>query len=282
MNKIISELVSFLKKELRKVVEIESLTFVGSFAEDKSKKLQKFNDLDFVIICEKVGKKEMNTFKRIVEKTREKFQSEEIGITHTFDIGPTKIKSRKEITLMVHFLVYPSKMYKEYESTQTRQSFQKYRPLYGKSLKEYSEVLEISKADLFNKIDGIPAIKKWIGQRKIEYLQPNEKAYKIKEKKLTNEEFKEIAFYSVLRLSNNILKLKGISLNVNKESCQKFKESVSITLNNLPLQYLKYKNKHRKGICLSVHEERNLQKEVLEFVSQCEEYLNQRKEEQER
>ncbi|MEK6927418.1 MAG: nucleotidyltransferase domain-containing protein [Nanoarchaeota archaeon] len=268
---IISDILNCIKNKLSKNKEIVSLTLVGSFA-NPDKKLEKFNDIDLVIILDKVTKEKLSKIENIAKEIKEKFEDNKTGITHTFKIGPIKVKSKKKTTVMLHFLVYDPDKYVKYESTLTRHSFQFHNPLIGKPLKTISEIKRITKTDIFNEIDGIPAKKK-IVNKIIEYLEPSERAYILNNYHPSESEYSEQIIYSVLRLANDILNLEGNVLKINKEMCNSFQNKVAIRLNSLPLEVLELKNKIRQGYELTETEQENLKLKSKEFIEQCENVL---------
>jgi len=268
-RQIVDLIIERIKSELESEKDLVSLTPVGSFA-DKSKELEKFNDLDFVIILKKVTKNNLSKIRKAGKTLRTEFESNEIGITSTSGIGPIKLKSRKPVTIMIHFLIYPLDKYSEYESVLTRYSFQSYCPLVGKSLKEISCIQEIKKDDLFNEIDGIPAMKKWITNAAIDCLEPNEGQYNVINTILKNESYAEVMIYSVLRIASNMLRLKGKFLGIDRDMCNEFIKNYSFSLNNLPLKILEMKERIRQG---DKNISPDLKNESMNFLEECENLL---------
>lgn len=271
IRKIIKELIERLKHDKN----IVSITLVGSFADD-NKKLEKFNDIDLVLILKELKSKDVIKLKRLGKYLKKKFSTKKTGITCTLKIGPIKVVSEKQKTMMLHFLVYPEKEYTKYESSLTRYSFQNYKPLLGKPLKEINEVKFVKKNDLFNDIDGIPTMKEWIKTKSAEYVEPTEKGIKIKPLKLTNKQYEEIIIYSVLRLASNMLRILGEKSDTNSKTYNQFRKVYPIKLKDLPLKTLKLKGKLRKGKKLSENERKELQKKALEFINQCETILTEK------
>ncbi|MDO8508411.1 MAG: hypothetical protein Q7S27_01875 [Nanoarchaeota archaeon] len=274
-SKIIKEIIGEIKNSFRDEENLKSLTLVGSFY-NINKKLEKFNDLDLVFIFSKITKNEINKLKSVASLINNKFSTENIGITNTLKIGPIKIPSKKKKTIMLHFLVYSKDGYKKYESTLTRFSFQHYKPLLGISLKNINHIKKVTKKDLFNGIDGIPAMNKWINKRKVEYLEPTEKRIKISSRIPSDKEYLEVIFYSILRLSSNILRLYNKEDNLNKKMCKEFSNLIDINLNQLPLKTLILKEKLRKGKNFSKEEIKDIKSLSLTFIKECEEFLNSR------
>src|SRR3989338_2877054 len=200
-------------KEARNIFLL-SLNIVGSFSDPK-KPLAVFNDLDIVIICKNFSSVFKRNLEEIITQLKNDYSSDSIGITHTFKIGPIKIPSKKSRTIMLHFLIYTKNGYKIYESPLTRFSFQHYKPLFGKSLKKINKVSSISINDLFNEIDGIPAIKQWITKKEAFYIDPSSGKVKIVKIKLKGKLYLEVIFYSILTLSSNMLRTIGIYAGTN-------------------------------------------------------------------
>ncbi len=269
MAVLIKKIVRDIKEELLVEKSIISLTLVGSFS-NPSKSLEKFNDLDLVIICNKLNKSLFDSLKQLINILKNKYSSGELGITFSSMIGPIKIRSAKEKTIMIHFLIYTKEGYKKYESQLTRFSFQHYKPLMGLSLSEVNNVPSISTRDLFNKIDGIPAMKHWIGKKEIFYLRPTSKGLKIIKKKINNELYLEVLFYSVLRLSSNMLRTKNIYTEMDLTMCKQFEKEFSIELNRLPYEIYNLKNQTRNDRIFEKNEIASVKKKSLEFIKECE------------
>ncbi len=276
MAKIAKEIVEKFKERFINYDNLISLTLIGSFS-NLNKKLTKFNDLDLVFIFKKITKKDLNKLKDIAKEIKNKFSNKEIGLTHSFKIGPIKIPSGKKKTIMLHYLVYSKEGYLKYETNPTKFSFQNYKPLIGKSLKKIYSIKKIEREDLFNENDGIPAMKRWIKKRKAEYLEPTEKGIKISAKKPEDNLYLEIIFYSVLRLASNMLKLKEKYLDTNKTMCKEFIRFYPIKLNEFPKEVLSLKQKLRNGKKFSKNEIKILRLKTLGFIKQCENLLKRDK-----
>ncbi len=272
MEKIIKDLQDIIISELKDNENLISFTVVGSFA-DFNKKLEKFNDFDLVFVLKKTSAEALKELENLAKAIQRKFSTESIGITYTFKIGPIKIASNKPITIMLHFLVYSKKGYTIYESNCTRSSFQHCKPLLGKSLKNIDNIEKITSEDLFNDIDGIPAMRKWIKTRVGGYIEPTAAGAKFTPVKLNAKQYLEILFYSVLRLASNMVRLKENYLAVNTKMCRKFKNLYPIKLSDLPESVLNLKQKLRKGKEFSDDELTNLKNLALDFINQCEDIL---------
>jgi len=245
---------------------------VGSFY-NTEKELEKFNDFDIVLIFETITKKEIEKINKVASLIKDKFSNRSIGITHTLKIGPIKVKSEKEKTIMLHFLTYSVNGYNEYESVLTRFSFQNYKPLLGISLSKISKIKKIDYKDLFNKIDGIPAMKNWIIKNEVEYIEPTKNGIKIIPKNLGDKEHLEIVFYSVLRLASNILRVKGRYFDVDKDMCNEFSKNFKMSSNNLPKEIFNLKESLRKGRLFSRDEIKILSGRAIIFIEECERLL---------
>ncbi|MBI4154978.1 hypothetical protein HY498_02755 [Candidatus Woesearchaeota archaeon] len=272
MAVLIKKIVKDIKEELLADKSIISLTLVGSFS-NPHKSLEKFNDLDLVIICNKLNKSLFDSLKQLINLLKNKYSSGKLGITSSSRIGPIKIKSAKEKTTMIHFLIYTLKGYKKYESTLTRFSFQHYKPLIGIPLLQISKVSSVSPMDLFNKIDGIPAMKHWIEKKEIFYLEPTSKGVKIIKGKLNKVLYLEVLFYSVLRLSSNMLRTKNIYAETDLAMCKQFEKEFLIELNRLPYEIYNLKTQLRKGRIFEKNEIESVKKKSLEFIRECEDIL---------
>ena len=268
---IIKDIVNKLNSE-----NIISFTPVGSLS-NNIKKLNKFNDLDLVIIYNKINKSNLKKLNEIVKSIKERYSTLDIGITHTFKIGPIKLLSEKPKTIMIHFLVYSVDSYLKYESNLTRFSFQHYKNLIGKPLSQLSKSETIGQEDLFNNMDGIPAIKRWILSKEGEYIEPIGDKLKFGKLKLENTQYLEIIFYSILRLASNMVRLKRGYIELDKNMCEKFSKEFQIKMRDFPTEVLKLKNILRNGRKFDSNKINELKIMSLEFVKECEGILKRYK-----
>ena len=273
MKKIIDRILEEIIENFKEYENLISLTLVGSFA-NPDKKLENFNDVDLVFILKKITEKDIKKLKKLGKDLKKKYSNTQIGITYTLKIGPIKILSKKPKTIMLHFLVYSKKEYTKYESALTRFSFQHYKPLIGKSLKETNRIKQIKKKDLFNEIDGIPTMRKWIKTRIAEYIEPTEEGIKIKSIKLASKQYLEIICYSVLRLASNMVRLRRSYVDIDKKMCEEFSKIYPIELKEFPKEILKLKRKIRKGEKLSTNKIKEIKNKALKFINQCEDFLS--------
>ena len=273
---MIQKIIKDIKDNLETEADIVSLTLVGSFS-NMNKHLEKFNDLDFVIICDNINKIFFNKLNELIKNLRKRYSSDKIGITSSFDIGPIKIKSPKEKTIMIHFLIYTPKGYKKYESSLTRFSFQHYNPLVGLPLSKISNIPSVSVKDIFNKIDGIPAMKDWIIKKEVFYLKPTPKKIEIIKKKLETREYLEVIFYSVLRLSSNMLRTKNIYAETDLSMCKYFVKEFPIKINKFPFEIFQNKEQLRKGEIFTKKETENFKNNSLKFIRECEDFLEKKR-----
>lgn len=269
---ITQKIIQDIGEDLVNEKNIISLTLVGSFA-DTNKSLEKFNDLDLVIICNKLNKSLFDKLNNLIDNIKRKYSSENIGITSSLNIGPIKIISPKKRTIMVHFLIYTLKDYEKYESSLTRFSFQHYKPLVGLPLSKINNLYSVSVRDLFNKIDGIPAMREWIIKKEIFYLKPTPKKIEIIKTKLERKLYLEVMFYSILRLSSNMLRTRNFYAETDLAMCKSFEKEFPIRLNKFPLEILQNKERLRKGKIFLKKEIEDLKNNSLEFIRECEKLL---------
>lgn len=273
MTLITKKIIKDCIKNLNNEKDLISLTLVGSFS-NPNKKLESSNDLDFVLIYDRISNKDLIKLKKLAKKIKNNYSSNEIEINYTFKIGPIKIVSKKPKSILIHFLVYSKDSFNKYESITVRYSFQYYPPLLGKSIKEINNFSDGVHIDLFNNIDGIPARRSWIINKKIEYIEPLPDGVKISQVKLKNSLYLEVIFYSVLWLANDMLRLKGEYFpDIDLEICKKFKEIFNITLNDFPEKIFYYKRKLRNDKYFDKRNTENIKNLALEFLSQCEDYI---------
>jgi hypothetical protein len=218
----------------------------------------------------------MGRLKEVAKILKEKYSSSETEVNYTFKIGPIKLPSKKQKNLLIHFLVYSKDSYFQYESILTRYSFQHYLPLLGLPLKSINNFESVINIDIFNEIDGIPAIKSWINKKKVAYLEPKSDGFEIKESILDNDLYLEVIFYSILWLSNNILRIFGEYYpDIDKSMCERFKQRILIEMGDFPLKIYLYKKKMRSKIKISKKEADKIKSGAIKFISQCEAYLRE-------
>lgn len=273
MEKIIQDIKNKIVLKLRNEPALLSLTLVGSFA-NPSKKIEAFNDLDFVIIIKELTSNFLGKIEKISEAIEKEFSRIDIGVTHTTKIGPVKIKSKKKTTIMLHFLIYPERYYEEYESPLTRFSFQSYPTLAGLALSKISKIDSIKKEHLFNESDGIPASKRWLTTERGEFITPSPKGMIIGSFDLKGNDLLETTIYSVLRLASNMLRLKGKILDIDEKMCREFEKKYPIKSKYLPFELLKLKKEVRQGKNIPEIQIKKLKAEAIEFINECEEALS--------
>lgn len=272
VNKNILPIIKDLSKNFKEEKNLLSLSLVGSFS-NPSKKIENFNDLDFVFVYKNITKENLEKLRKTANYLKYKYSNKKVGITYTFNIGPIKITSKKPKTIMIHFLVYSKQGYLKYESNLTRYSFQHHKPLIGQTLKKINKISQIKVKDLFNKIDGVPAMRYWIKKRKAICIQPATKGVKLIKISLNKEKYLEIIFYSILNLANNILRLGNQYRKIDKEMCKIFKNKVHIKLNDFPEEIYNLKAKLRRKKAFSDKEIKQIALKSLKFISECESFL---------
>ncbi|MBR9701990.1 hypothetical protein GOV13_03640 [Candidatus Pacearchaeota archaeon] len=269
MTKIINKISNEIVERLRDDKNLLSLTLVGS-SSNYPKKLNEFNDIDFVFIYNNLKRADIKRLKYIQKSLEEKYSSNKIGITHTFKIGPIKIISKKPKTIMLHFLVYSKNNYLKYESNLTRFSFQHHSPLCGKHLNKINSLKKVNFQDLFNDIDGIPAMKEWIVKKKGTYIEPIGRDVKFTDFELKDKQYLEVIFYCVLNLTMNMERAKRGYFKFNKNTLNQFESDFPLELNDFPSEIFLLKDKLRKGHNFSLKELDNIKDKSLKFISQCE------------
>src|SRR3972149_8327754 len=272
-EKIIELIISDIKTQFKNEHNLDSLSLVGSFA-NPNKKLEDSNDLDFVIIFDKLTSKNLMNLKSFAKKIRDKYSSKEIDINYTFKIGPIKISSKKSKSILIHFLVYSKYSFLNYESKTVRYSFQFYPTIIGKSINEINGFPEGVNIDLFNDIDGIPARRSWITSGKIKYIETVPSGVKITETRLKKDTYLEVVFYSILWLANDMLRLrKEYYQDIDLEMCKSFKKRFSMVSRGIPLKFYSYKHALRKKGLFTGAEINKIKEEALVFLNECEFYL---------
>jgi len=275
MAQIIKEIVKDLKDNLRSEKNIISLTLVGSFSNPK-KTLEKFNDLDLVIICNKLTIPFLSNLKKVTGRLEKDYSSFKIGITSSFKIGPIKVPSKKKQTIMIHFLIYTKEGYKKYESALTRFSFQHYKTLLGWPLSKINSVSSVSIKDLFNKIDGIPAMKDWIIKKEIFYLEPTANGVKVIKNKIEGKLYSEVILYSVLRLASNMLRTMKIYAETDLKMCKLFEKYFKMGSNKIPFEFCLYKKRLRGKGLFDKSEIKIIKEKSLNFIRECENILKKK------
>ena len=272
MAKIIKRIIEELKSDFSSEKNILSLTLVGSFS-NQNKPLEKFNDLDLVVICNELTAPFLSNLKKIMGRLEKDYSSDKIGITHSFKIGPIKVPSKKKQTIMFHFLIYTKEGYKKYESTLTRFSFRHHKPILGAPLSKINPVSSVLVKDLFNKIDGIPAMKSWIIKKEIFYLEPTINGMNVIKNNLEGKLYPEVIIYSVLRLASNMLRTRKIYAETDLKMCKLFEKKFSITSNKLPFEFYLYKKRLRKNGFFDKSDINKIKEKSLNFIKECENVL---------
>lgn len=277
MEKIIRDILNEIVETFRNDNNLLSLTPVGSFV-NPDKKLEKFNDLDLVFIFKDLSAKEINNIKKIGKKLKNEFSDKNIEIVYTLKMGPIKFSSKKQKIILIHFIVLSQESYVNYIPPLVRFSFQHFPPIFGKSLKRINHIKNITKEDLFNDFIGIPAMRRWIKNKTVEYLEPKTDGIKMTHLKLDNKQYFEIIFYSILRLASNMVRLKGMYVDIDRKMCKEFEKEYPITLKDFPERIIELKGKMRNDEKTSSEEIKELKLKSLKFINQCEAFLKTQRE----
>jgi hypothetical protein len=272
MNSTINSIIQSISGAVNRQKSLLSLSLVGSFF-NSAKELEFSNDLDLVLVYDELSQKVFSELKTLAEQIKNKYSSDNLKIGYTFKIGPVK-SFEKSRNLLIHFLVYSKKSYLKYSSRLTRYSFQHYPALLGCSLSEISRSNSVSTRDLFNKIDGIPALKSRISNKSVLYIEPVNNGFKIAKEKLTDESHLEIVFHSTLWLANNILRVfKEYYSDVSLDMCERFNEKIPINMRDFPLRAYEYKQKMHNNAKITGKDAAKIKADAMRFVSECESYL---------
>ena len=268
---MIQTLLKEIQQKFKRDKNLLSLTLTGSFS-NPNKPLEKFNDIDLVFIFKKVTKNVLEGFHALGIAMGDTYSNNNIGITYTLKIGPRKEKSDKPKTIMLHFLVYSKESYLQ-ETTVTRFTWKQYEPLLGKPLKKFSNVTIITKEDVQNTIDGIPAMKRWIQTKSAEYVEPRGKTTRIVRIQLDTIEYLEVICYSILMLATNMLRIKKIYTDTHEAMCIAFQQQYLIQLRTFPKTILQHKKDLRRGRVFSEEKVKELKRTAIQFIKQCEEAI---------
>jgi len=93
--------------KLKRKKEIKSLTFVGSFIDKKNH--EKINDIDLIVVTNRLNKKIFNSYKNIISKVNPKklgINRDKLKINSSF--GPLKFNNYKN-EIVIHLMIYDIK-----------------------------------------------------------------------------------------------------------------------------------------------------------------------------
>ena len=98
---IIKSIVRDLSADLNQK-ELLSFSLVGSFS-DPNKAIEYSNDLDFVLVYDKINPALLSQLKSSAERIRAKYSSDSLKVDYTFKIGPIKLPEHSK-NILIHFL----------------------------------------------------------------------------------------------------------------------------------------------------------------------------------
>lgn len=255
MIKIINDILLKIEENLKSNKEVISLTLVGSI-KDKNE-LEKFNDVDLVLVTKKVDKNILNLLESTYNEIKKAFSSKDLGITYTTRTGAIKVISKKPKTIMLHFIVVSENDYKEKISPILKYFFQKSHPLFGKSLVEVQKIDKLRKEDLLNVHRlGIPSHIRCLESKSVDYYEYKDSEIVSGKQKLKGEKLLDFIFWVTINAGKNIEEYKNNSLSLD---LRKFMEEM-----------MKTKSEVRKGINLTPKEIENIRIRAIDYMKKCE------------
>ena len=106
-NKLRKTIINKIVIKLKKKKEIKSLTFVGSFVDKKN--YEKINDIDLIVVTNRLNKKIFNSYKNIISKVNPNklgINRNKLKINSSF--GPLKFNNHKN-EIVIHLMIYDIK-----------------------------------------------------------------------------------------------------------------------------------------------------------------------------
>ena len=106
-NKLRKTIINKIVIKLKRKKEIKSLTFVGSFVDKKN--YEKINDIDLIVVTNRLNKKIFNSYKNIISKVNPNklgINRNKLKINSSF--GPLKFNNHKN-EIVIHLMIYDIK-----------------------------------------------------------------------------------------------------------------------------------------------------------------------------
>jgi len=235
MNLFKKELVSQLRKNVPNDKNILSISLVGSFVEKK--KFRQSEDVDIVIVINKMSAQSFIKIKNYLESICKKLSNSKREVYTAFKEGPIKPKIGKKQTFMLHIGFNPLKRLRGLSKNLLCDWGYNNKNIYGKKIFDLVSIRSFNKKDLLTENNGIPYIKAFLLEKRIQsstWFVSNGKLVKklIKRKVKTDEQLFEVLQYAVITSLLNIARLKN----------PKFKKERNNLINyakkKLPKEYL--------------------------------------------
>jgi uncharacterized protein (UPF0332 family) len=255
-----------------------SIALVGSFV-DRSHKIEKLNDLDFVLVFRKISTDLIIDIESNISSIIEKYSTDQIDIIPVYKIGPTKLQLKEKTQIMLHCLIYNMETLRN-ETPLVLYSWKKeFKHLSGDlHLDELITVNTISAKDVIYKPCGLVDCKNSIIIGKVGYFEwdnSKDNFYK-KTLNLNGSDFVEFIFYSFFNSAKNALYAHGYeSLNKSKV-CENFeKEFRGLKSKKMLKEYMSLKKLYRTNqISLDNIKISNLKIDALAFLEELKQQLD--------
>ena len=242
-----------LLKERFQHCAIKTFSLIGSSALSDNKTSLWSNDVDTSIIADPVTPQLLEEIERISAEICEELTDDTFDVEFVIRSGPMKLaKDPNKSHILLHHAVYTSEEYRK-ESVLLKYSWKHSETvLVGKSLVETSDVNGLTFDDVINAHSGL--------KNCIEMLEKKITRYKgwdrdgdsvipvLKEMPVAGVDLIEIAFYSVLNTTMNIMRAINKQPYHHCESLwQAFPSSFPAKRATLPLEFYNLKRKIREG-----------------------------------
>lgn len=258
--------------------ELLSLSLVGSFVDD-SHKIEKFNDIDFVFVFEKVSTDLMVDIKnKINTKIIEIFSTDQIEVLPLYKIGPTKITKKNKCQIMLHCLIYDLESLNRETPLALFSWKNDFKHLSGKyHLNEIIQVNEISTNDVIHEPCGIADCKQSIIDGKVGYYEwdSSKDEFVKRSLNLSGDNYVEFLLYSVYNSAKNALQVHGHKYPNHVDICNQFENEFRKLKSVGHLKKCMDLKKRIRARKESLDEKKIeiLMKETIDFLNELEEAL---------
>ena len=272
-----------LLKERFSNCAIKTFSLIGSSALPDYKVSLWSNDVDTSIIADPVTPQLLEAIERISNKICEELTDDTFDIEFVIRSGPMKLaKNPDKSHILLHHAVYTSEEYRK-ESVLLKYSWKHSETvLIGKSLVETSDVNGLTLDDVVYAHSGL--------KNCIEMLEKKVTRYKgwdrngdsvvpvLKEMPITGVDLLEIAFYSVLNTTMNIMRAIKQPYHHSENLWRAFPSNFPAKNATLPLEFYNLKQKIREGTqAINQQLINDVVASSLNFLKECEIIIKKQK-----
>ncbi len=285
---LIEIIIKEIVKKLSSFESIKSLTLVGSYPDADIKPTDRIIDLDFIIIFDSFTVKTYHKISLILNKITKKFSNNSTELILEKKIGPFKPKKKKKNLIIIHLIFFDIKEYQDYSKKNplAAYSWQRFKPLIKKPLKEIYNVKSIKTKDIIKKRLGIEYYLKTIKTKRLiclTYKQKNKRIQLIKKRiTLSKKETLQLIYHGIFHSVNNMFKVienKNLHLHYSWKPLIKrlFKEFPTFkNYNNFLKALNESKDKIRSGKEIRPRDIKTFESKGISFLKQLEEILKKR------